>query len=208
MSKKPRRAFTIAELVISGAIFCAIFLSAWELYRISRVWWQEMSPRVEAQRRTRIAIDAIVHGTIDATAGTETIMSVSYTKRNGLEEAVAAPEIAEDGKSIYFMLEGDATNKRCFKLDTDETSGKKMLYYMSDRNNGATLTPIKPTIGISDLLFEFYQFTNGGLLTFHNLIKVTVSSSEDIGATRQGGVHNIAVSRSDVVCLRSMLYRD
>lgn len=208
MRRNNRKAFTLTELTIATGIFCVVFLSAWELYRISRVWWREMSPRIEAERRTRIALDAIVQGTVDATAGSDVISSQSYGKRNGLEEAVAEPEISADGRSIYFALEGDAANKRCFKLGDDEASGKKMLYYMSDRNNAATTAAIKPTLGITDLAFEFYQFTDGSVITLHNLIKVTVSSSEDISATRKEGVYSIDVSRGDIVCLRNMLYLD
>jgi len=105
------------------------------------------------------------------------------------------PTISGTGdNTVKFRLENDtADDAQQFTIGTDPFSGLKGVY-----RNG---TLIRPTLGITDLKFEFYT---SGAETYYNIIKITAMVEKDILGTRKEPKH-IKVEYSDCAYLRNRL---
>ncbi|MFA5500349.1 MAG: hypothetical protein WC404_04635, partial [Candidatus Omnitrophota bacterium] len=132
ISGRDKKGFTIVELMVSSLVIVYIFLCALAMYMMGLAWWNEILPQTECQRIARSAISTIKEGMIDSTVGTDIINSITYKKRNGLEEAYKSrddsldvsfttPLISLEGRKISFKLEPDptSTNSRAFYLGQD-----------------------------------------------------------------------------------------
>lgn len=207
-----RKAFTLVETLTSALIVMFVVLSIWSIYFIGWKWWHEMAPIVEAQRAARIALSSIVDGTIDPSAGQETIIGTSYGFRNGIaytvltnEDCISSPSfttpvISSDGHQIDFKLENDsvAVNGRRFYVGTDLTTGASAVFY---RNSSGTSYKIKgtevdPSTGSISLTFERDP-------AYSNLIKVTVSVQRTIPGTKYETTP-LVVECSDFVYCRNL----
>ena len=205
ISGRHKKGFTIVELMVSSLVIVYIFLCALAMYMMGLAWWNEILPQTECQRIARSAISTIKEGMIDSTVGTDIINSVTYKKRNGLEEAYKSrddsldvsfttPLISLEGRKISFKLEPDptSTNSRAFYLGQD-ASGTQAVYYQV----GST-TPklIRATRGITDLVFE-------AVSGYTNTIKVTATVQKTVMGSRSTP-YQISVVYSDYVYLRNM----
>jgi hypothetical protein len=171
--RKPSTAgFSLTELLISTFIAFYVIATVAAIYVIISKWSKEVSPDVEAQRVARTAVDSVIYGSVDSTAGVDTIGMNTYDRRNGVAWAAynpdsppSTPVISGTNNSILsYRLDGDSSNTRQATIGTDVSSGLKGVYY-----NGAL---IKPTLGITDLRFDY--FTSGGV-TYYDIIKVEAS---------------------------------
>lgn len=151
-----------------------------------------MHPWAESQSIARSAIASIIEGRTDTTAGTYMIGTNIYKRRNGIAQATAIPTIAT-AQRINFRLEPDSSNLRSFYMGVDETSGLNVIYY---QNNAGTISAIKSTLGMTDILFEKYM----GL---DNMIQVTATVERDVLGTRSVPYH-VKVVYSGIAYLRSV----
>lgn len=202
-----KRGFTLAELMVSIFISTYVFLCAWAMYMMGWSWWYEILPQTECQRIARITISVIAKGMMDSTAGADTIDSVTYGRRNGLEHAcrtradVAAsfltPTITDDGHRINFKLEPGIAqyNDRSFYLDQDG-SGVKAVYY---KRSDYAPQEIRATRGITDLTFESM---NPAMVEL-NFIKVTATVQRVIMGSRKVP-YQISVVYTDYIYLRNI----
>ncbi len=205
ISGRDKKGFTIVELMVSSLVIVYIFLCAFAMYMMGLAWWNEILPQTECQRIARSAISTIKEGMVDSTVGTDIINSITYKKRNGLEEAYKSrddsldvsfttPLISLEGRKISFKLEPDptSTNYRAFYLGQD-ASGTQAVYYQI----GST-TPklIRATRGITDLVFE-------AVSGYTNMIKVTATVQKTVMGSRSTP-YQISVVYSDYVYLRNM----
>jgi len=168
-------------------------------------WWNEILPQTECQRIARSAISVIKEGMVDSTVGTDIINSITYKKRNGLEEAYKSrddsldvsfntPVITLEGRKISFKLEPDptSTNSRSFYLGQD-AFGMQAVYYQV---GSSTPKVIRATRGLTDLVFE----TVSG---YSNVIKVTATVQKTVMGSRSTP-YQISVVYSDYVFLRNL----
>jgi len=165
---------TLFEALIAVFIALYVFLALSSLFVMSWKWWHEILPRIEAQRIARIALAGIVRGTVDPTAGTYTIGTTTFSRRNGLENATAEPDIIESGSRINFRLTPDSANVRSFCLINNDETGNNAVYYIDDAGDAHM---IRGSDGISSLTFEKYEGES-------NLIKVTATVERSISGTR------------------------
>jgi hypothetical protein len=204
-----KRAFTLVETLTSALIAMFILLSIWSIYFIGWKWWHEMAPIVEAQRAARIALSSVVDGTVDPTAGQETIIGKDYGFRNGIawtaltnQDCISSPSfttpvISADGHQIDFKLEKDtaAVNGRSFYAGSDAATGATAVYY---RDNSGSTYKIKGT--------EIGAGTGSISLTFErdavytNLIKVTVSVQKTVPGTKYESAPFVVVYSDFVYC--------
>jgi len=187
-----KKGFTIAEVLLATVIAVYIFFGAWSIFGVSKTWWEETLHWVDAQRIARVTLDSIIRGTIDPTAGTETIGANTYSLRNGIESATSAPTLAAN--SIRYALEGDTSNIRSFYLGTDPGTGRNALFYTSNVNTSVG-QGIRPTIGITDVDFATVSGNT-------NLIRVTSRVTDTFQGTRPEG-YTVSVSLSEDICLRN-----
>ncbi len=170
-------------------------------------WWHEINPTIEAQRAVRVTLSSVIEGSIDPTAGTDTIGSSTYKRRSGLTGAMfdainptpTTPVISEDQKRIDFRLEVDTSNVRAFYLGTDPLTGLKVVYYI---DNASAVHKLDATKGITDLQFSYYTDTGGTV--HYDIIKVTAAVSKDVLGTRNQPYH-VEVVDSDFVYLKNAL---
>lgn len=200
-----KKGFTIVELMVSSLVVVYIFLCAFAMYMMGLAWWNEILPQTECQRIARSAISTIKEGMVDSTVGTDIINSITYKKRNGLEEAYKSrddsldltfttPLITLEGRKISFKLEPDptSTNSRSFYLGQDAT-GIQTVYY---QRSGSNPQIIRATRGITDLVFE----TVSG---YTNMIKITATVQKTVMGSRSTP-YQISVVYTDYVFLRNM----
>lgn len=166
-----RDGFTLAEMVVSAFVASLVFVVIWAIYILGWTWWYEVSPRIEAQRIARVAIEKIVDGVPDSTTGYDMIGSTRHNKRNGIASTYYfAPNLPSTytnsegtivSNSIEYGLYQDyavhppavANNIRSFYLSTDVATGLKAVYYKD--GNGASHM-LKETLGITNLEFSYY----------------------------------------------------
>lgn len=173
---------------------------------MTTVWWHEISPEIEAERSARSAVSSIIYGSVDPTAGTDTVGMITYSRRNGIAWArfdgdvtpPATPTISVDKNTINFRLEPDSSNARQFYIATDAVSGFKGVYY---KNNSNQVTLIKPTLGLTGLQFSY--FTSGGT-TRYDIVKVEATVEKDITGMGNTPKH-IKVQYSDYAYLKNEL---
>lgn len=190
---------TLVELMT--ALFVALFVvaSVWSVYLIVWKWWHETAPRIEAQRMARIAVLAVINGVDDTTAGTYTVNSVAYTRKNGITWATTAqpgsvkPSIPSAGE-IDFALVPDITNARAFKLDIDPVTSRNAVRY---RNDAGTWSTVAGTVGIKDLTFAFVDSVN------KNLVQVTVTAEKNVEGVRSQ-TYTVSVTYVATVYLRNV----
>lgn len=200
-----KKGFTIVELMVSSLVVVYIFLCAFAMYMMGLAWWNEILPQTECQRIARSAISTIKEGMVDSTVGTDIINSITYKKRNGLEEAYKSrddsldltfttPLITLEGRKISYKLEPDSTstNPRSFYLGQDAT-GTQAVYY---QRSGSNPQIIRATRGITDLVFE----TVSG---YTNMIKITATVQKTVMGSRSTP-YQISVVYTDYVFLRNM----
>lgn len=181
------------EAITATFITMYIFLAAWAIYVMGAAWWHEISPRIETQRIARIALSTIKEGIMDSTAGTYVVGAATFSRRNGIVQATAVPEIPSLGR-INYALEPDSSNARSFYLGNDDAgSGLKVLYY---QDNAGTAHKIESTLGLTGLKFENYPDSV-------NLIKVTATAQKNVVGARQGS-HTIKSEYSDTVYLKNV----
>lgn len=170
-------------------------------------WWHEINPTIEAQRVVRVALSSVIDGSIDFTAGTDTIGSSTYKRRSGLTGAMfdatnptpTTPVISVDQRRIDFRLEPDTSNVRAFYLGTDITTGVMAVYYIDSSSQERRLEATK---GITDLQFSYYTDTGGNV--HYDIVKVTATVSKDVLGTRNQPYH-VEVVDSDFVYLKNAL---
>jgi hypothetical protein len=192
---KKRDAFTLIEAITATFVGLYVFLGVWAIYTMSWSWWNEMVPRIEAERIARVALTSIIEGTIDPTAGTCTVGSTTYSMRNGIAWAKLVDDIAYGTSvtSINFGLDPDSSKVRSFYLGVDATTGLGVVYY---KDSNSVVHMIKPTLGITDLRFE----KTGGEA---DMLKVTTSVTKNVLGTRKTA-YPVTVTYSDSVYLRNL----
>jgi len=198
-----RRAFTLVEVMTATFIALYTMMAAMGAYVMFWTWWHETNPEIEAQRMARITLSAVMCGMPDSTADTYTIGTTSYTRRNGIAGAIRVPTFPmnQPSQQIDFGLEPDAANSRSYFLGLDGASGFNAVYYM---NNNGVVSMIPSTLGITDLRFKYYTYTdaNGIVQTDTSLIVVTVTVEKDIvGGARP---HRVHVVYSELVSLKNV----
>jgi len=188
-----KRAFTLVETLTSSLIVMFVLAALWSVYFIGWKWWHEMAPIAEAQRVARIALSSVIDGTVDSTAGQETIIGQSYGFRNGIawtvltnEDVIASssfttPVISADGHKIDFKLEKDsaAVNGRSFYVGSDADAGTTAVYY---KDSSGTVHKVKGTEMKSDTGSISLTFERDA--TYADLIKVTVTVQRTIPGTK------------------------
>lgn len=205
---RKKRGFTLAELMVSIFISTYVFLCAWAIYMMGWAWWYEILPQTECQRIARIAISVIDKGMMDSTAGADTINSVTYGRRYGVENANRAridmymsfvtPTITDDGHRINFKLESDPlppgppSNKRSFYLGQDNSGVKAVYYKYSDY----APQEIRATRWITDLTFE-------AVAGYNNLIKVTATVQRVVKGSRKVP-YQISIVYTNYIYLRNI----
>lgn len=187
-----RKGISAIEVLLATFVALYVILGAWSVYIMAWRWWNEVQPKVEAQRIARLALSGIIYGSLDSTAGTYTVGGVQFTRRNGISGAVSSPNIPSDSR-IDFQLEGDTGNDRAFYLGADAGTGLGVVYYTDDASQSHELMH---TEGITDLKFEKYMGNN-------NVIKVTATVERTISGTRSAP-YNVKAEYSEVVYLRNV----
>ncbi|MFA6141787.1 MAG: prepilin-type N-terminal cleavage/methylation domain-containing protein [Candidatus Omnitrophota bacterium] len=190
-----RKGFTLVEIMVATFITLYTLMAAWSSYIMFWTWWHETSPEVEAQRMARITISAIVNGKIDPTAGTYTIGTTTFHRRNGIAQATMEPSFPST-QAINFGLEPDTANVRSYYLGVDPETNHNVVYY---KDSTSTVSKIDSTIGITDLTFT--NVFNGSITT--NMITVTVTVDRDV-IDMGGRTRTIHVVYSQLVFLRNV----
>jgi len=183
---RPAAGFTLPEVLVATFIAFYVIAAAWAVYMMTSAWWKEINPEVEAARVARSAVSSIIYGSVDATAGADTIGMNTHYRRNGIAWArfdaghtpPDTPVISTDKNTIDFRLEADSSNARQFRIAADPATGLKAVYYQSQM--------IRPTLGLTGLQFSYY--TSGGTTTY-NVIKVVATVEKDILGTRNTPKH-------------------
>lgn len=205
---KPAKAFTLVEVLTTVAISSLVIVGSWGIYMMGSLWWHETVPRLDAQRIARMALYETIVGDRDTTAGTDSIGSNSYVRRNGISGACidmdndppTTPVISEDQRRIDFRLEPDSSNVRAFYLGTDSVTGLGVVYYKRDNANPPV--QIRPTLGITDLRFGF--FVDGEGLTHYNIVRVTATVDRTVTGAA-GGDYAVHVEYNDFAYLKNNL---
>lgn len=212
---KARRGFTLAEILIAALIGTMVIASGWSVYLMVWQWWAEMSPRLEVERAARVGLLNVIEGVTSVpglagdVAGSYTVGSTTYKRRNGIAWACKDPgdnqypqimnQAGNPASRIVFHLVPDAPNaKREFYYGT--FGGKGVVYYK--HTNGAAYR-LDSTLGISGLKFEKFEDADGDI--HDNIIKVTVTASREIYGTRTNQPLTVEVIYSDTVYLRNAL---
>jgi len=190
--------FTLVEMLVSAFVMTLILAVIWAIYILGWTWWYEVSPRIEAQRIARLAMENIVEGNMDPTAGYDVIGSTRYYKRNGISSTYHFPpnlpntytnsEGTVVSNSIEYGLYQDysahpptvANNIRSFYLGTDAGTGLNAVYY---RDSGGVSHILKGTIGITNLEFSYYVDTDvSPNVTYKDIIVVSVIVDKAVSA--------------------------
>lgn len=212
---RDRKGFTLAEVLISAIIGTLVIISAWSVYMMMWQWWAETSPRLDIERSARLALLNVIEGVTSISgltgdvAGSYTIGSTNYKRRNGIAWANKDPgdnsyPVIEDqtghpASRIRYHLVPDANNtKREFYYGT--YNGRGVVYYK--HTNGVNYR-LDGTLGITDIKFEKFVDSEG--TTHDNIIKVTVTSQKDVFGTRINQPYTVTVVYSDTVYLRNAL---
>ena len=210
-----RRGFSLAEVLIAAIIGTMVIASGWSIYTMVWQWWSEMSPRLDVERAARLALLNIIEGTTSVkglagdVAGSYTVGSTTYKRRNGIAWANRDPsgneypEIEDQSghpasKIKYHLLPDGNNVRREFYLGT--YNGQGVLYY---KHTSGTSYPIEDTLGISDITFE--NFVDGDSETHDNIITVTVTAEKEIYGTRTQQPYTVEVVYTDTVYLRNAL---
>ena len=190
--------FTLVEILVSAFVMSLTLAVIWALYILGWTWWYEVSPRIEAQRIARLAIERIVEGTPDSTTGYDMIGSVRHDKRNGIAATYYYPPVLPNtyvnsqgttvSHEIDYGLYEDyktynpavARNVRSFYLGTDAYTGLKAVYYKDSDNLSHML---KDTLGITNLEFSYYVDKDvNPNITYKDIIVVSVAVEKDVSA--------------------------
>ena len=199
---KNRRGFTLAEMLIASIIGTMVIASAWSVYVMVWQWWAETSPRIEVERFARLALLNLTEGVTSVrglsgdVAGSYTVNSIPYKRRNGIAWAKAYPTISADKKTITYKLEPDSSDTRQFYYGT--YNGKGVMYYK--HSNGTTYR-LEPTLDApatgTGIMFENFDGAN-------NIIKVTVTAAREVKGTRKEP-YTVSVVYADTIYLRNAL---
>jgi hypothetical protein len=193
--------FSLTEALVSIFVTALIFVVVWAIYILGWTWWYEVSPRIDAQRIARIAMEKIVEGAPDSTTGYDMIGTTRYDKRNGisatyyfkpdLPDTYVNSEGTTVSNSIEYGLYEDyathppavgssANNVRSFYLGTDAATGLKAVYY---RDGNGTSHILKDTLGITNLEFSYYVDNDvSPSVTCEDMIVVSVEVDKDVSA--------------------------
>lgn len=210
MTRRDRRGFTLAEVLIAIIVGTFVMISAWSAYMMVWQWWSEMGPRLDVERSARLALLNTIEGVTSVSglsgdvAGSYTVNSVAHKRRNGIAWANkdpgdnAYPEILDQtgypASRIRYHLVPDGNNvKREIYFGT--YNGQGVLYYK--HTSGASYR-LDSTLGITNLKFEKLSGTN-------NIIKVTVTSQKQVYGTRTQQPYTVQVVYTDTVFLRNAL---
>ncbi len=197
--RKNRSGFSLIEIITASFISLFVFLGAWSIYNMSWSWWHETAPRIQAQQIARIAILSITEGNVDATAGTDTIGTATYQRRNGISTAIYDPVISSNisvNDRIDFGLEPDGGNIRAFYLGVDPATGERVVFY---QNNAGTVRALNATRGITNLRFD----RTLDVTTNKIFVRVTATVTRDIIGTRSVP-YNISIVYTSVVYIRNV----
>lgn len=195
-----KRSFTLVEVMVATFISLYTLLAVTGAYVMFWTWWHETLPEIEAQKTARITLSEIIYGKSDSTAGTYTIGTSNFTRRNGIAGAVRAPT-TPTYQQINFGLGSDVANSRSYYLGLDPATNLNAVYY---KNSDGTISMIPSTLGIYDLKFEFrtYIDADGIEQTDTSMVIVTATVEKEIvgGATP----HRVHVVYSQLVSLRNV----
>lgn len=189
-----KKGFLLVELLITLLLAGFVLTALVSIYITTSQWWAEIAPRIDAQKIARVALTSIIDGSIDPTAGTYTIGSKTYGRRNGIAWATATPDIPSLFR-INFMLNkpGESSNVRSFYMATDPVTNLRAIYY---QDSSGAVRMIKPTLGITDLRFEKY-------MGYNNAIKVTATVDRNVIGTRRQP-YRVKVEYSELAYLRGV----
>jgi prepilin-type N-terminal cleavage/methylation domain-containing protein len=211
--------FTLAEMLVSASIMVLVVTAAWAVYVLGWTWWYEVSPRIDAQRIARLAMEKIVEGVSDPTAGYDMIGGIRYDKRNGIAATYYFPPALPDSytnsegttvsNKINYGLyqdynthppESSANNIRSFYLGTDAGTGLKAVYY---KDSNSAVHMLKDTLGITNLEFSYYVDKDvTPNVTYNDIIVVRVVVEKDVSAVGHTPYHiNIHYGYDDTVRL-------
>ncbi len=197
--RKNRSGFSLIEVITASFVSLFVFLGAWGIYNMSWSWWHETAPRIQAQQIARITILSIAEGNVDASAGTDTIGTATYQRRNGISTAIYDPVISSNisvNDRIDFGLEPDGSNMRAFYMGIDPGTGERVVFY---RDNAGNVNALNATRGISDLRFD----KTVDVTTNKIFIRVTATVTRDVIGTR-GLPYHISIVYTSVVYIRNV----
>jgi len=214
-ARKGREGFTLAEVLIAAIIGTMVIASAWSVYAMVWQWWTEMSPRLDVERSARLALLNVIEGVTSVsglsgnTAGSYTIGSTTYIRRNGLAWASKDPgdsqhpqiydQAGKPASRIVYHLVPDANNvKREFYYGT--YNGRGAVYY---KHTNGTSYRLDGTLGITNMKFE--RFVDRDDVEHSNIIKVTVTAAKEVYGTRAHQPYTVTVVYTDTVFLRNAL---
>lgn len=193
------KGFTLAEVLIAAIIGTMVIASAWSVYMMIWQWWAETGPRIEIERTARLALLNIIDGVTSVqglsgnVAGSYSVGSTSYKRRNGIAWATAYPTISSDKKTITYRLWPDSSNVRQFYYGT--YNGQGVVYY---KHTDGTNYRLDGTLGLTELKFENFGEAN-------NVIRITVTAQKSVYGTRLNQPYNVSVTYTDTVYLRNAL---
>ncbi|MBU0605216.1 MAG: prepilin-type N-terminal cleavage/methylation domain-containing protein [Candidatus Omnitrophica bacterium] len=210
-----RKGFTLAEVLVATIIGTMVMASAWSVYVMVWQWWAETSPRIEVERTARLALLNIIDGVTSVgglsgdVAGSYTIGSTSYKRRNGIAWANKDP-----GDSSYPQIQdqtGMPASRILYHLEPDAGNTKREFYYGTDNGQGAVY--YKHTNGVSYMLngtrgitnLKFEKFVDPEGYSYDNIIKVTVTAQKEVYGTRAQQSYTVGVVYTDTVYLRNAL---
>ena len=217
---KEKKAHTLVEMLVAVFVGTIIFLAVWAVYVVGWTWWNEVAPRIEAQRVARLAVGRVIDGVRDSTSGYDVIGPKAYRRRNGIAAAyyfapnMPNPQYDDAGhpysNEIQFGLFEDyvsasdpyqpatANNVRSFYIGTD-ADGIKAVYYKD--GNGVSHR-IEATSGIEDLRFyQYYDTDIGAYDPKVIVVEAVAKKSVKIGAAQP---YEINVNYCDYVYLRNV----
>lgn len=188
----------MVEVMLSSIMVSVIMLAVCGVYMMGWQWLGETGPRLDMEKAARMALLTVIEGSIDQNAGTYTVGSTTYTRRNGIAWSTAYPTISSDKRTITYRLAPDSGNTRQFYYGTYDGNG-----YIFYENSSGTVTRLDSTKGVTDI--QFSKFTDADGVTHDNIIQVVVTSEKDIYGTRKANPYHVQVIYTDTVLLRNAL---
>lgn len=186
-----KNGFTLVEVLISAFVMALVLSAAWAIYILGWTWWYEVSPRIEAQRIARLAMEKIVEGVPDPTTGFDMVGGSRYNKRNGIagtyyfhptlpntyvnSEGTTVSHEIDYGLSVDYTTypPASACNIRSFYLGTDPATGLKAVYY---KDSSGTSHILRETLGITNLEFSYMDPSD----PLKDVIVVSVTVEKDV----------------------------
>lgn len=215
LARRDTRGFSLAEVLIAAIIGTMVIASAWAVYMMVWQWWHEMSPRLDVERAARLALLNVVEGVTSISgitgdvAGSYTVGSTTYKRRNGL--AWASKDPADSSYPAIYDQTGKPASRIVYHLVPDASGVKREFYYGTYNGQGVvyykhtngTVYRLDSTLGITNI--EFGKFVDAEGTVHDNIITVKVTAAKAVYGTRTNQPFTVSVAYTDTVYLRNAL---